>query len=110
MIDVGAVRTYLLGLQGRIVDALRAEDGLPFRRDEWTRPPGGKLEGDGLTQVLEEGKLLERGGCNFSHVQGRGAAGFGHPAPRASSPARLSRRWASRWSCTRATPTCRRCT
>jgi coproporphyrinogen III oxidase len=70
MIDVGAVRTYLLGLQGRIVDALRAEDGLPFRRDEWTRPPGGKLEGDGLTQVLEEGKLLERGGCNFSHVKG----------------------------------------
>jgi coproporphyrinogen III oxidase len=65
-----AVREYLLGLQGRIVAAFEEEDGLPFRRDGWTRPPGGKLEGDGLSQLIEEGHVLERGGCNFSHVQG----------------------------------------
>ncbi|HSV68897.1 MAG TPA: oxygen-dependent coproporphyrinogen oxidase [Methylibium sp.] len=66
-----AVRDYLLSLQGRIVAALEAEDGLPFRRDAWTREPGGKLEGDGCSQLIEQGRLLERGGCNFSHVKGK---------------------------------------
>ncbi len=70
MIDTAAVRDYLLGLQGAIVSAFEAEDGLPFRRDGWTRPEGGKLEGDGLSQLIEEGHMLERGGCNFSHVKG----------------------------------------
>ena len=70
MVDTTAVREYLLGLQGRIVGAFEEEDGLPFRRDGWTRPAGGKLEGDGLTQLIEDGNLLERGGCNFSHVRG----------------------------------------
>jgi coproporphyrinogen III oxidase len=71
MNDTAAVRDYLLGLQGRIVAALEAEDGLPFRRDAWTREPGGKLEGDGCSQLIENGKVLERGGCNFSHVKGK---------------------------------------
>ncbi len=70
MIDTAAVRDYLLGLQGRIVDAMQADDGLPFRSDGWVRPEGGKLEGDGLSQLIEGGQLLERGGCNFSHVKG----------------------------------------
>ena len=70
MIDIPAVRGYLLDLQSRIVDALQAEDGLPFRNDAWTRPADGPLQGDGLSQLLEEGRLLERGGCNFSHVKG----------------------------------------
>ncbi len=70
MLETGAVRDYLLGLQGRIVAALEAADGQSFRSDAWTRPPGGKLQGEGLTQLLEDGVLLERGGCNFSHVKG----------------------------------------
>ncbi|MCA0244180.1 MAG: oxygen-dependent coproporphyrinogen oxidase [Proteobacteria bacterium] len=70
--DTVAVRDYLLGLQQRIVEALQADDGKPFASDGWTRPPGGRLQGDGLTQLVEEGKLLERGGCNFSHVIGQG--------------------------------------
>ena len=70
MIDTVAVRTYLLGLQGRIVDAMQAADGKAFLSDGWQRPVGGKLEGDGLSQLVEEGGLLERGGCNFSHVKG----------------------------------------
>ncbi|WP_234413896.1 oxygen-dependent coproporphyrinogen oxidase [Ideonella sp. A 288] len=45
-------------------------DGKPFATDAWTREPGGRLEGDGKTQLVEEGGLLERGGCNFSHVKG----------------------------------------
>ena len=70
MVDTAAVRAYLLGLQGSIVSVFEEEDGLPFRRDGWTRPVGGKLEGDGLSQLIEEGNVLERGGCNFSHVKG----------------------------------------
>ncbi|NRF68825.1 oxygen-dependent coproporphyrinogen oxidase [Aquincola sp. S2] len=68
--DIGAVRAYLLGLQQRIVEAMQALDGRAFLVDAWTRPPGGPLTGDGKTQVIEDGALLERGGCNFSHVKG----------------------------------------
>jgi coproporphyrinogen III oxidase len=81
MIDIAAVRTYLLGLQQNIVSAFEAEDGLPFRRDGWQRPAGGKLEGDGLSQLIEEGQVLERGGCNFSHVKGASLPPSGHAAP-----------------------------
>ena len=69
--DTTAVRGWLLDLQQRIVSALEAADGTPFRSDGWTREPGGRLEGDGLSRLVEEGNLLERGGCNFSHVKGR---------------------------------------
>ncbi len=70
MIDTTAVRSYLLGLQQHIVNTFQAEDGRAFLSDGWQRPPGGKLEGDGLSQLVEEGGVLERGGCNFSHVKG----------------------------------------
>lgn len=68
--DIPAVRRYLLALQDRIVGALEAADGQAFVRDAWTRPPGERLQGDGLTRLVEEGGLFERGGCNFSHVCG----------------------------------------
>jgi coproporphyrinogen III oxidase len=64
------VRAYLLGLQERIVAALEAEGGDAFVRDAWQRPAGGKLEGDGISRLVEGGALLERGGCGFSHVRG----------------------------------------
>ncbi len=64
------VRDYLLGLQQSIIAALQAADGKPFVTDAWTRAPGERLQGDGRTQLVEEGALLERGGCNFSHVRG----------------------------------------
>ena len=65
------VRPYLLDLQARIVGALEAVDGKPFITDAWQREPGGKLEGEGLSRLVEEGGLLERGGCSFSHVKGK---------------------------------------
>ena len=64
------VRTYLLGLQDRILGAMEAESGEPFITDSWTRPTGERLQGDGLSRLIEGGQLLERGGCNFSHVKG----------------------------------------
>ena len=68
--SIPAVREYLLGLQQRIVGALQQLDGGTFVRDAWTRAPGERLQGDGLTQCIDDGALLERGGCNFSHVRG----------------------------------------
>lgn len=68
--DVAAVRAYLLDLQQRIVGALEAEEGTSFISDRWQREPGGRLEGDGWSRLIEGGRLLERGGCNFSHVRG----------------------------------------
>ncbi len=69
-IDITRVRTYLLGLQERIVTALQDEDGKPFVRDAWAKAPGERLQGDGVSRLVEEGGVLERGGCNFSHVKG----------------------------------------
>ena len=69
--DVAAVRAYLLDLQSRIVAALEAADGGAFLTDGWTRPADGKLTGDGLSRLIENGALVERGGCNFSHVKGQ---------------------------------------
>ena len=64
--DTVATRTYLLGLQARIVAGLEAVGGEPFRRDEWTRPEGG----GGFSRLIENGRVLERGGVLFSHVMG----------------------------------------
>jgi len=66
-----AVRDWLLALQARTVAAFEAEGGDAFGRDAWSRPAGGALEGDGLTRIVEDGALLERGGCGFSHVRGK---------------------------------------
>lgn len=70
MMNTALVRDYLLGLQDRIIAAFELEDGTPFKRDAWVREPGERLQGDGCSRVLEEGRVLERGGCNFSHVKG----------------------------------------
>ncbi|MGM9486489.1 oxygen-dependent coproporphyrinogen oxidase [Ideonella sp. YS5] len=68
--DTVAARAYFTGLQSRIVEALAVLDGKPFLSDGWTRAPGERLQGDGISRLVEEGKLFERGGCNFSHVRG----------------------------------------
>lgn len=65
------VREYLLDLQSRIVAALQKADGGEFISDGWTREPGSRLEGDGLSRLIEGGAVFERGGVNFSHVRGR---------------------------------------
>jgi coproporphyrinogen III oxidase len=66
-----SVKDYLLGLQAGIITAMAAEDGHDFVTDHWVREPGGKLEGEGLSRLVEEGGVLERGGCSFSHVKGK---------------------------------------
>mgnify|MGYP003694505963 CR=1 FL=1 len=64
--DTAPVRRYFADLQSRIVARLEAIDGRAFRSDAWDRPEGG----GGLSRIIEEGSVLERGGVNFSHVKG----------------------------------------
>jgi coproporphyrinogen III oxidase len=59
---------WFTGLQQRIVTALETLDGQPFRDDSWQRE--GRTTGSGCSRVLENGRLFERGGVNFSHVCG----------------------------------------
>ena len=61
-----AVKNYLTDLQSRIVVRLAQFDGKVFSADSWERPEGG----GGLSCVIEEGRVFERGGVNFSHVFG----------------------------------------
>jgi len=55
-------------LQTSICTQLETADGEGvFQREEWQRPGGG----GGLTRVIENGKILEKGGVNFSAVEGQ---------------------------------------
>ncbi len=72
------VKTYLLDLQDRLCAALAAEDGgSGFREDAWQRPEGG----GGRSRVIENGRVFEKGGVNFSHV-------FGERLPPSATAAR----------------------
>ena len=62
------VKEFLIGLQDSIVKGIEQVDGKSFKRDQWDRPEGG----GGMSSVIEEGNVLERGGVNFSHVYGAG--------------------------------------
>lgn len=68
--QVSAMRDYLLGLQQRITSAVLDIDGGTFVSDGWQKPPGERLQGQGVTQILENGPVFERAGCGFSHVSG----------------------------------------
>jgi coproporphyrinogen III oxidase len=83
--DTAAVRDYLTGLQERIVARLEAVDGRPFLRDAWERPEGG----GGVSRLIEEGGVLERGGVNFSDVRGASLP----PSATAHRPDLAGRSW-----------------
>lgn len=83
--DSAAVKEYLLSLQKLIVARLEQADGKSFRRDSWDRPQGG----GGISCILEEGNVLERGGVAFSHVMGDSMPA----AATAHRPELAGRRW-----------------
>ena len=90
------VRDYLLGLQRSIVSQLEQVDGNAFLSDGWTREPGGRLEGDGLSRLIEGGSVFERGGQLLAR-QGPRAAALGHAAPSRAGRCAFSRPWGCRW-------------
>ena len=80
-----AVKAYLLDLQARIVAALEAVDGQSFGHDSWQRPEGG----GGISRIIEEGNVFERGGVGFSHVTGQSLP----PSAAANRPEIAGRGW-----------------
>ena len=64
--DASRVKKFLTELQTLIVERIEQIDGASFKRDAWQRLEGG----GGISCVMEEGNVLERGGVNFSHVFG----------------------------------------
>ena len=55
-------------LQDSICSSLEYEDGKSkFFEEDWERPEGG----GGVTRIIEDGDLIEKGGVNFSEVFGK---------------------------------------
>ena len=79
------VKPYLLDLQARIVSALERIDGRQFITDTWQRPEGG----GGISRLIEEGNVFERGGVGFSHVAGKSLP----PSAAANRPEIAGRNW-----------------
>ncbi|HWT71865.1 MAG TPA: oxygen-dependent coproporphyrinogen oxidase [Oxalicibacterium sp.] len=84
-VSAQAVFDYLQDLQTRIVSALEAVDGKPFLRDQWQRAEGG----GGISRIIEEGNVFERGGVGFSHVLGKNLP----PSAAANRPEIAGRNW-----------------
>ncbi len=69
--DSNLIKNYLSGLQKNIMHAVSAVDGgTSFISDAWQKGAEEKLQGNGVTQILENGTVFERAGCGFSHVCG----------------------------------------
>jgi len=62
------VKKYLVHLQESICSDLESLDGgAVFEKDHWTKKDG---NGSGITSVICDGNVFEKGGVNFSIVQG----------------------------------------
>lgn len=76
--DISAVKEFLLSLQENICSGLEQADGKArFHTDKWDRDDGGA----GITRVITDGNVFEKGGVNFSHV-------FGNAMPASATAAR----------------------
>ncbi len=69
--EIAAARSYFIELHARLSDAWASLDpGVPQRRDEWHRPAGDALSGNGRLSVIEHGTTFDRAGVAFSDVSG----------------------------------------
>jgi coproporphyrinogen III oxidase len=69
--EIDAARDYFVGLHTRLSDAWAALDpATAQRRDEWERPPGDALTGNGRLSLIENGATLDRAGVALSDVRG----------------------------------------
>jgi coproporphyrinogen III oxidase len=65
--DIGLrIARALEHMQGELCKALSRQEGLPFARDAWSRPEGG----GGISRILEDGTVFEKGGVLFSRING----------------------------------------
>jgi coproporphyrinogen III oxidase len=69
--EVDAARDYFTGLHTRLSNAWKSLDpSSEQRRDEWQRPAGDVLAGNGRLSLIENGKTFDRAGVAFSDVSG----------------------------------------
>ena len=67
MLTKEAIENYFRNLQDEICRGLEKADGKgKFEEDLWKRPEGG----GGRTRIISEGNVIEKGGVNFSAVDG----------------------------------------
>lgn len=84
--EIKKVREFLLNLQNSICAELEAIDGsTEFNCDSWNRDEGGT----GISRVISDGKVIEKGGVNFSHVFGESLP----PSATASRPELAGRKY-----------------
>ncbi|RAV99679.1 oxygen-dependent coproporphyrinogen oxidase [Pseudochryseolinea flava] len=68
MISKESVRDWFISLQDEICKSLEAADGKgKFMSDPWERSGGG----GGVSRILTNGNIIEKGGVNFSAVWGK---------------------------------------
>ena len=69
--EIEAARDYFADLHNRLGDAWQALDpGATQRRDQWQRPAGDVLSGNGRLSLIENGATFDRAGVAFSDVTG----------------------------------------
>ena len=62
------VKKYLLELQEEICSEIELLDGVSsFEKDQWSRTD---KRGSGITRIISDGNIFEKGGVNFSLIQG----------------------------------------
>lgn len=68
MLSKEAIQTWFQSLQQDICNQLEVADGVgKFISDPWNRPGGG----GGVSRIITDGAVIEKGGVNFSAVWGR---------------------------------------
>lgn len=68
MLTKESIRDWFIGLQQTICSELEKADGQgKFITDRWERPGGG----GGVSRVINNGAVIEKGGVNFSAVHGQ---------------------------------------
>ena len=61
------IAAWFQELQDQICQGLEQTDGNgKFHQDQWGRPGGG----GGITRTITNGRIIEKGGVNFSEVHG----------------------------------------
>jgi coproporphyrinogen III oxidase len=69
--EIELARAYFVDLHTRLSDSWKALDtASEQRRDEWQRPAGDVLSGNGRLSLIENGVTFDRAGVAFSDVSG----------------------------------------
>ena len=57
-LNIPEIRKFLINLQNNICGSIEAEEKKYFESDAWEKKGTGKLDGDGITKIIDEKKQL----------------------------------------------------